>query len=131
MLCNKSLQSVALCHITALLERLSGVPHALWCAGDQPMKVRVTLTPAGRMGETFFENLAGLGATYGDVSKIHTLQIMTLFQEAEIKLEGVPGVVSWALSNVLPPFARSMGYKAAYPEYQSAAAAGAKVARRV
>eukprot|EP00878_Enallax_costatus_P032432 GHUV01035642.1.p1 GENE.GHUV01035642.1~~GHUV01035642.1.p1 ORF type:complete len:102 (-),score=29.14 GHUV01035642.1:1388-1693(-) len=99
----------------------------MWCAGDHPMKVRVTLTPAGRMGETFFENLAGLGATYGDVSKIHTLQMMVLFEEAGVKIEGVPGVVSWALSNVLPPIARSLGYQAAYSEYHSAAAATAQL----
>ena len=90
------------------------------------MKVRATLTPAGGMGETFFENLAGLGATYGDVSKIHILQTMVLFSEAGVKMEGVPGVVSWAFSNVLPPVARSLGYKAAYPEYQSAAATTAQ-----
>eukprot|EP00879_Flechtneria_rotunda_P008950 GHRR01009371.1.p1 GENE.GHRR01009371.1~~GHRR01009371.1.p1 ORF type:complete len:212 (+),score=66.55 GHRR01009371.1:644-1279(+) len=100
-----------------------GAPHSMWCAGDESLLVQVTLTPAGRMGELFFENLAGLGATYGDVSKVHPLQIAVLFQQAQVTLEGVPRPVSWALANVLAPFARLLGFRASYPQYTSAGAA--------
>lgn len=103
-----------------------GVPHSTWNAGGGDLELRLTLSPAGRMGERFYEVLAGLGATYGSVAAIHPLQLVVLFEEAGVKLEGVPGAFSWALSNLLAPLARDLlGFRAAYAEYVTAPAAAA------
>jgi mannose-6-phosphate isomerase-like protein (cupin superfamily) len=102
-----------------------GTPHSVWCVGGRPMKFMVTLSPARKMDERFFEHLAGLGATYGDVSKIPPLQMMVLFEAAGVRLEGMPRALSWALLNLLPPFARSLGYEAFYQAYVSSGAMAA------
>jgi hypothetical protein len=76
------------------------------------------------MAEAFYENLAGLGHTYRDVSKIHPLQLVVLLQGGDVQLEDVPRVVSWALQRLLVPFARLLGFAASYPQYVSAGASG-------
>jgi len=72
------------------------------------------------MGERFFENLAGLGQTYGDVSKIHPLQLALLFKHAGVHVEGIPTIFGWALEHVLPSIARMFGFQPSYQEYKSA-----------
>jgi hypothetical protein len=75
------------------------------------------------MAEAFYENLAGLGQTYGDVSRIHPLQLVVLLQGGGVQLEDVPRVVSWAIQRLLLPFAQLLGFTASYPQYVSAGAA--------
>ncbi|KAF8066162.1 hypothetical protein HT031_002484 [Scenedesmus sp. PABB004] len=103
-----------------------GAPHSIWCAGDAPVLVRQTFTPAGR-ADVAAENLAGLARTYGDVTKIHPLQLVALLDGAGIRLEGMPGFMSWALHNVLAPFARYVGFASEYPAYASAGAPAGSV----
>jgi hypothetical protein len=73
------------------------------------------------MAEAFYENLAGLGASYGYVSPIHPLQLL---DAAGARLEGVPGVVSWASQRLLTPFSRLLGFRASYLQYASAGFTG-------
>jgi hypothetical protein len=76
------------------------------------------------MAEAFYENLAGLGASYGDVSQVHPLQLVVLLDASGAQLEGVPRVVSWAMQRLLAPFARLLGFRATYPQYVSAGVMG-------
>jgi hypothetical protein len=102
----------------------AGAKHSFWCSGSEELLLRLTLSPPGPMAEAFYENLAGLGASYGDVSQIHPLQLVVLLDAAGARLEGVPGVVSWAMQRLLAPFSRLLGFRATYPQYVSAGVTG-------
>lgn len=62
--------------VPPLLLRCTGTPHTLYNA-DNSTHVLYELThrPAGPLGESFFENLAGLGWDYGSLDRIHPLQV--------------------------------------------------------
>jgi hypothetical protein len=100
----------------------AGAKHTFWCSGSEDLLLRLTLSPPGPLAESFYENLAGLGASYGDVSQIHPLQLTVLLEAGGTQLEGVPRVVSWAMQRLLAPFARLLGFRASYPQYVSAGA---------
>ncbi|WIA13842.1 hypothetical protein OEZ85_002416 [Tetradesmus obliquus] len=102
----------------------AGSKHTFWCSGSEELLLRATLAPPGPMAEAFYENLAGLGATYGDVSRIHPLQLVVLLQRGGVQVEDIPRVMSWAIQRLLVPFAKLLGFKAFHPQYVSAGAAG-------
>uniref|UniRef100_A0A383W533 Cupin type-2 domain-containing protein n=1 Tax=Tetradesmus obliquus TaxID=3088 RepID=A0A383W533_TETOB len=102
----------------------AGSKHTFWCSGSEGLLLRATLAPPGPMAEAFYENLAGLGATYGDVARIHPLQLVVLLQGGGVQVEDLPRVMSWAIQRLLVPFAQLLGFTASYPQYVSAGAAG-------
>ena len=79
------------------------------------------------MGEAFFENLAGLGSTYGDVSRVHPLALLVLFDGAGTRLEGQHAVLAWAFDRLLLPVAKVLGFEPAYGVYRSLGAKGGGV----
>lgn len=102
----------------------AGSKHTFWCSGSEELLLLATLAPPGPMAEAFYENLAGLGATYGDVARIHPLQLVVLLQGGGVQVEDLPRVMSWAIQRLLVPFAQLLGFTASYPQYVSAGAAG-------
>lgn len=95
--------------ISRFLLRASGVPHGIWVNDTtQPLLFTATLTPAGPQGEHFFECLAGLGASYGNVTAIHPLQMAVLLSDAGVEMHGVPPGVTWAFKNMLAPVAKHL-----------------------
>lgn len=100
----------------------AGAKHSTWAAHGEPLRVQLTLSPPGPMGEHYYEALAGLGASYGDVTRIHPLQLVVLLEAAGVRVAGVPAPLDWAMRHVLAPFARLAGFQPTYAAYVSAGA---------
>jgi hypothetical protein len=59
-----------------LLLRTAGSPHILFNADNSSdVLYSISHSPAGPLGEAFFEGLAGLGWDYGSLDRIHPLQV--------------------------------------------------------
>lgn len=110
----------------------AGTSHMLFNA-DNTTDVAYTLThrPAGRMGEAFFENLAGLGWEYKSLDRIHPLQVLVLFEGADTQLTDLSGLMAPIVDNLVTPLARVVGFRPHYSSHRSKpsrAAAGAAAA---
>ncbi|KAI8470113.1 MAG: hypothetical protein J3K34DRAFT_421847 [Monoraphidium minutum] len=105
-----------------------GAVHTFWnAADDEPrggpsrpdLVVRFTLAPCGG-APAFFENLAGICADAGGRHRVPFAQLVLLYAAHGFELATMPRPVWRLLAAVVPPIARALGYRAAYPEYASA-----------
>ena len=85
---------------------------------SQSLLFTATLTPAAPQGEHFFECLAGLGASYGNVTAIHPLQMAVLLTDAGVEMHGVPAGMTWAFKNMLAPVAKHLfGFQSSFVDF--------------
>lgn len=102
----------------------AGARHTFFNAGareGRDLHVTFELRPCGA-APAFFENLAGLLADDGGGSlrRVGALQAVLLYASHGAELATAPRWAWRAAAAVLPPVARLLGYRAAYPEYSSA-----------
>ena len=100
----------------------AGVWHDWWNAADCDARVRVEVTPGERfvhMIETFF-GLARLGHTNAK-GMPHPFQLALTAREFSdvVVFRSPPRPVQRALFGALAPVARSLGYRATYPQLSS------------
>ncbi len=99
----------------------AGTVHDWWNAGDEDAVVRVEITPGDRFLE-MAANLFGL-AQDGKTNKKgmpNFLQLVVFAQEFQDVLtfvEGPPPAVLKAVTAVIAPVARLLGYRGSYPRY--------------
>jgi quercetin dioxygenase-like cupin family protein len=104
----------------------AGVWHESWNAGARDARIRVELTPGGRvlhMLETMW-GLARLGHT-NDEGMPDRLQLALIAREFSdvLVFRSPPLAVQRALFAALAPIARGRGYRATYPELSRSALA--------
>jgi hypothetical protein len=60
----------------------AGTPHILFNADNSSdVLYSISHSPAGPLGEAFFEGLAGLGWDYASIDRIHPLQVSSAAEE--------------------------------------------------
>jgi mannose-6-phosphate isomerase-like protein (cupin superfamily) len=100
-----------------------GVPHDWWNAGDEEARVIVQVAPATRF-EQMVSTLFGL-AREGKTNKKgmpNLLQLAVISKEFEDTVQFVspPIWVQRILFGLLAPLGRRLGYRAIYPQHQTA-----------
>jgi mannose-6-phosphate isomerase-like protein (cupin superfamily) len=88
----------------------AGTPHQPFNRGDVEMRSIARITPAGKLG-LFFGQLSGFGF------KPSFLQMMLFVQAYDVYPATPPPAVVRAMSFLLAPTARLLGYRSFYPEY--------------
>ena len=87
-----------------------GTPHQPFNRGDVEMRSIARITPAGKLG-LFFGQMSGLDFRPG------FLQMMLFVQAYDAYPASPPPAVMRAMSFLLAPTARLVGYRSFYPEY--------------
>eukprot|EP00878_Enallax_costatus_P028550 GHUV01030843.1.p1 GENE.GHUV01030843.1~~GHUV01030843.1.p1 ORF type:complete len:215 (+),score=68.44 GHUV01030843.1:268-912(+) len=106
-----------------------GISHHLYNADNSTdLLYELTHTPAGPMGEAFFENLAGLGWAYTTSDRIHPLQVLVLWDAAGARLTEYPAFLQSVVDRLLIPLAKQLGFRAGWPSHKSAGGVGDKTA---
>ena len=98
----------------------SGVPHAMWNAGDVPLAQQVRLEPALN-SETFFETVVGLeldgGVPTGRPTLRQALQFALIARYYDNPLGTLPIGRQRVLFALLRPLALLLGYRPWYAKY--------------